>query len=190
VLFRYSLLLFLVWDPSKREDRESPDFKRQHSMERTHAQWEKHFKENRKMDTQLMREFNMTYESTRMSNCKEFPFLPDDAKTAAQADEAQGLNKKPIEGETDMEIVERARVTISERDLDPYTSRFVLADMRGDTFGEDWSKLDLVRRRFVDDHDLITDLLKVVDALTKRSKELKIELKELKKRKRSDKDSE
>ena len=183
MLFRYSLLLFLVWDPSKREDRESPDFKRQHSMARTHAQWEKYFeKENRKMDRDLMREFNRTYESTRIRDCKEFPFLPDDAKTAAEADEAQGLNKKPIEGETYKKIVKRARVAVSERDLDPYSSRLV-AHMSTDTFGEDWSNLDIVRRRFVDDHDLIRDLLKVVDALTERCKELK-------KRKRSDKDSE
>ena len=134
------------------------------------------------MDRELMREFNRTYESTRIRDCKEFPFLPSDAKTAAEADEAQGLNKKPKEGETYKKIVKRARATISARDLDPYTSRLV-ADMSGDTFGKDWSKLDLVRRRFMDDHDLISDLLKVADALTKRSKELK-------KRKRSDTDSE
>ena len=152
-------------------------------MARTHAQWEKFFKADGKMDRELMREFNRTYESTRIRDCKEWPFLPSDAKTAAEADEAQGLNKKPKEGETFKEIVKRARVAVSaEREIDPYTSRLV-ADMSGDTFGKDWSKLDLVRRRFMDDHDLISDLLKVVDALTKRSKELK-------KRKRSDKDSE
>ena len=184
MLFRYSLLLFLVWDPSKREDRESPDFKRQHSMERTHAQWEKYFEEEKgKMDRKLMSEFNRTYEGERMRDCKEFPFEAETAKTAAEADEAQGLNKKPIEGETYKEIVKRARVAISERDLDPYTRWLVTADMSGETFGEDWGKLDLVRRRFVDDHDLITDLLKVVDALTERCKGLK-------KRKRGDTDSE
>ena len=151
-------------------------------MERTHAQWEKYFEvEKGKMDRELMREFNRTYESTRVRDCKEFPFLGEKAKTAAEADEAQGLNKKPIEGETYKGIVKRARVTISERDLDPYTRWLVIADMSGDTFGEDWGKLDLVRRRFVDDHDLISDLLKVVDALTERCKELK-------KRKRGDTD--
>jgi hypothetical protein len=159
-------------------------------MPHTHAQWEKYFQEEngkRKMDRELMREFNRTYEGARRQNCTEWPStwhfvgLGPDAKTAAEADEAQGLNKKPIKGETYKDIVKRARVAISERDLDPYTRWFVITDMGTDTFGEDWGKLDVVRRRFVDDHDLITDLLKVVDALTERCKELK-------KRKRGDTD--
>ena len=150
---------------------------------RSHAEWQKYFeKENGKMTTVLMREFNRTYESTRIRDCKEWQFHADDAKTAVQADEKQGLNAKPIKDETCEKIVKRARVKISERDLDPYTSRLV-ADMSGDTFGKDWSKLDLVRCRFLEDYYLIRDLLKVADALT-------AECNELKKRKRSDTDSE
>jgi hypothetical protein len=144
---------------------------------RDHLQWEKFFKEGGKMTRELMREWNESFEARRKRNSEEWPswhFMDQgpDAKTLAEANEAQGLNKKPIEGETFKEIIKRARVAVSERDLDPYSS-WLLAHMSTDTFGEDWRKLDIVRRRFVDDHDTIVDLLKVVDGLTTRCKGLK-----------------
>jgi broad specificity phosphatase PhoE len=144
-------------------------------MPRTHEQRETFFKEGGKMTKELMREFNETYEKKRNNDIKEWPsahydpILPD-VKTAAEANEVQGLNKrKPEEGESFEEIIKRAKVAVSERDMDPYSARLVSLLYCTDTFGYDWRNLDILRRRFVDDHDLIVDLLKVVDGLTNRT---------------------
>jgi hypothetical protein len=166
---------------------ESLDFKqRRHTMPRTQYQWETFFKGGGKMTKELMREFNETFERERKASSEQWPSehfvpMPPDAKTLAEANEVQGLNKKRKEGETLNEIIKRARVAVSERDMDPYCCRLV-HQMRTDIFGDDWRNLDIVRGRFVEDHDLIVDLLKVVDRLTDR--------KESKKRKCGDTDSE
>ena len=129
------------------------------------------------MTKELMREWNECFEAKRKHDIERwasehFVPSPPDAKTLAEANEVQNLNKKPKEGETYQEIIKRARVAVSERDMDPYTAR-LLMHMATDTFGEDWRNLDIVRGRFVEDHDLIVDLLKVVDRLTDRCKGLK-----------------
>ena len=121
---------------------------------------------------ELMLEFNETYGPKREFDCKKYPSTlfvpgPPDAATVEEANEWQGLNKKRKEGETYKEIIKRAKVAVSQGPLDEYTP-MLLKDMASDIFGEAWRKLDIVRGRIVKDHDLIVDLLKVIDGLTDR----------------------
>ena len=95
-----------------------------------------------------------------MGQSKDFT----DAKTATEANERQGLNKSLVLKQPFHASVNKAKHFGRRRELDPYSVQFHQR-INTDLTGDDWLTLDIVRRRFIDDRDMIRELLMVINWL-------------------------
>ena len=141
----------------------------------TREEWEIFFKDNGKMDIIMLSEWNKTFEEQRAMQCTKWPANHlvgqskdfKDAKTASEANERQGVFKLPQVGiETSMqETIQEAKNFVRRREIDPYSVLFHKR-INTDLTGDDWLGLDIVRRRFKDDYNMISDLLIVINVLS------------------------
>ena len=113
-----------------------------------------------------------------MGQSKDFT----DAKTATEANERQGLLKEFAMSRMNLDIVEKVKYLIWNREFDPYTV-YLHQRMKTDLTGDDWLALHVVRRRFVDDQDIIEHLLIIIDVLKDRYAKLTRKLRDIQEKK-------
>jgi hypothetical protein len=105
-----------------------------------------------------------------------------DPTTATEANERQGLLKEFAMSRMNLDIVEKVKYLIWNREFDPYTV-YLHQRMKTDLTGDDWLALHVVRRRFVDDQDIIEHLLIIIDVLKDRYAKLTRKLRDIQEKK-------
>ncbi len=152
-------------------------------MPLTRAEWETFFKDNGKMSLTMVWEWNKTFEEQRAMQSTKWPAQNligqpkdfKDAKTAAEANERQGLNTTCATFTSVQKTISKANYFCVTRELDPYSILFHQR-INTDLTGDDWLGLDVVRRRFQDDNEMIQELLIVIQILSDDCTKLKRKL--------------